>query len=501
MSQPSHARPGHARLGAAAILFGLAGCASRAAATPAQVSPAPSAIPPSTHSALAPRPGARGIGDPYYPELGNGGYEVEHYALALEVDMDTGTLEGTATLTANALHDLASFDLDLLGLEVESLAIDGASADFTQEGRELVIHPARPIASGTRFETRIAYGGLPVPAPDPALPFLPGVGWWRAPSGVHVMSECAGAASWFPCNDHPLDKATFEIRVTVPEPFVVAANGPLVEESRDGDAHTFVFRPRDPMATYLATVNIARFGVQEGRSPDGLPLRLYHPLDATEKELAEFARTGEILTFFAERFGPYPFECYGGVLSYEPLPGALETQTIPVYGRGADEGTLAHEMAHQWFGNSVSTKAWKDLWLNEGFASFAEFLWFEHTAGREAAEARARGTYAQLRERKVGPPHDPGVMRLFSGRVYARGSWVLHELRREVGEETFFAILRGWASEHRFGNASTQEFVAHAAKIAGRDLSAFFQGVLYDPVIPVVPEYEAAQQEAPSTGG
>jgi aminopeptidase N len=158
-------------------------------------------------------------------------------------------------------------------------------------------------------------------------------------------------------------------------------------------------------------------------------------------------------------------------------------------------------MAHQWFGNAVSASSWKDLWLSEGFAVFAEFLWFEHAAGKDAAEARLRDTYARLREHTVGSPHDPGVTQLFSGRTYGRGAWVLHELRREVGDETLFAILRGWVEAHRYGDASTEEFVAHCSAVAGRDLTAFFAGALYAPAIPVVPEYEPATPEPAAAGG
>jgi aminopeptidase N len=483
----------------ASILFvaELSACAARPAAAPEKVFAVCAGPVPET---AGPTAGSPGIGDPYYPELGNGGYEVQHYALDLALDMDTGRLAGTVALTANALQDLSSFDLDLRGLDVESVRVHAKPAAFERDGDELVITPDAPIPDGTSFDVEIRYAGVPELVPDPALPFLPGVGWFRGPSGVYVLSEVVGAHGWFPCNDHPRDKATFELRVTVSEPYVVAANGPLVEETADAGRRTFVFRPRDPMATYLVTVDVARFGVKEATTAADLPLRLYHPLDASEAELAAFARTGEMLAFFEERFGPYPFECYGAVLSYEPLPGALETQTIPVYGRGADEGTVAHELAHQWFGNSVSTTAWKDLWLNEGFATFAEFLWFEHVEGKAAAEARQRESYARLRERRVGPPADPGVERLFSSRIYARGAWVLHELRREVGDETLFAILRGWTAAHRYGNAGTTDFVALASSVAGRDLGAFFQGVLLDPVIPRVDAYEAAPDAAVPAG-
>ncbi len=469
----------------------LAGCgeALRSAQSEAQT--------PWAAKTVQPVPGAPGIGDPYYPLLGNGGYDVEHYDLVLAVDMDTGVLRGTATITALALVDLSSFNLDLHALEPESIEVNEASADFEHEDRELTVLPGEPLSAGTRFETRVVYGGVPELAPDPAIPILPGVGWVRSPSGIYVLSECTGAASWFPCNDHPLDKATFSFTVTVKEPYVVAANGTLVEERDLGTDRTFVFRPRDPMATYLATVNIAEFTVTRAQGPGGIPLSTYHPRDASEEELAHFARTGEMLAFFGECFGPYPFECFGAVISYEGLPGALETQTIPVYGRGCTEPVLAHEMAHQWFGDCVSPAAWKHMWLNEGFASYGEFLWFEHVNGKEAADARVKESYRRLRKGKVGPPADPGVEQVFTGRVYGRGSWVLHALRREVGDEVFFAILKRWVESHRFGNATTEEFVATCEEVSGRELDAFLEALLHDPLIPEIPEFEVEPEAEP----
>lgn len=434
--------------------------------------------------------GSTGLGDSYYPELGGGGFDVAHYDLDLDVDMATGVLEAVATIDATAEMPLDRFNLELAGLDVETIRVDGQDAEFERDGRELAIEPSARIASGATFQIEIAYGGVPEPAPDPGIPFIPGVGWFRMPSGVYVLSECIGAASWFPCNDHPLDKATFSIEVTVDKPFVVASNGLLVSEIDEGNARTYAWRASDPMATYLATVNIAEFDVTVSQGPGGMPVRLYAPTDSTAEELLEFERTVEILEFFTERFGPYPFECIGAVISYESLGGALETQTLPVYSRGSDEGTVAHELAHQWYGNSVSPASWQDLWLNEGFASYAEFLWFEHVNGAEAADERARAMYRATRDNEFAPPADPGREQLFGGSVYVRGSFALHCLRNEIGDELFFELLRSWADEKHDGHGSTDEFIAHAERIADRDLSALFEAVLFARVLPIDEAYE-----------
>jgi aminopeptidase N len=455
----------------------------------------------STARPVDPLPGAEGIGDPYYPGLGNGGYDVQHYELTLDVDMDSGLLDGFCKLRAVAEQDLSRFNLDLYALDVDGVTVDGLAAEFDHEERELRITPAAAIRAGSEFTVGVAYGGVPEVAPDAGVPFVAGVGWWRMKTGVYVVSECVGGASWMPCNDHPLDKATFGYTVSVRKPYVVAANGLLVEVKDHGDSRTYVWRARDPMATYLATVNIAEFELILEEGPHGMPLRTYHPTDVTEEELAAFERTPEMIEFFESRFGPYPFECFGAVISYESIGGALETQTLPVYSRGSSEGTVAHELAHQWFGDCVSPARWSDMWLNEGFATYAGWLWREHVGGAEAYAAQNLRTYDMLRRNEIGPPADPGVENLFSGRVYVRGAWVLHSLRREVGDEVFFQILRTWVESKHMGNGSTEDFLAHCDDVSGRDLAAMFQGVLFDPLVPVVPEYEEALRAGAEDGG
>ena len=484
-------------------LRGLSGGLALAALTACSAPLSAAAQEGSTARPLDPRPGAAEIGDPYYPGIGNGGYDVQHYELALHLELPAGSIRGTCELRCRALHDLSSFNLDLFGLAVESVTVDGAPAGFEREGRELVVRPRLPIASGTEVLVRVAYAGVPELCPDRSVGFLPGVGWWQRESGVYVMSQVAGAATWFPCNDHPRDKATFGLTVSVPEPFVAASNGRLVSETAAEGRRTFVWRAEDPLATYLACLAVARFDVVESEGPRGLPLRLYHPTDATEEELAPFARTAEMLAAFEERFGPYPFESCGAVLSYEELGGALETQTLPTYSRHADEATIAHELAHQWFGNCVSVDTWRDIWLSEGFASYAEWLWREHEGGHEELERAARRSYRYLRRRRVGAPYDPGVEHLFSGRTYGRGAFVLHMLRRELGDETFFGALRSWVERFHDASADTRAFVEHCEARAGRELDAFFDAWLYGEVLPEVEEYEAAepQEAVPGAGG
>ncbi|MEQ1894688.1 MAG: M1 family metallopeptidase, partial [Planctomycetota bacterium] len=356
---------------------------------------------------------------------------------------------------------------------------------------ELVVHAPQVLAAGARFTVTVAYEGEPGPRPDSAVPFLKGTGWQRLESGVYVMSECIGASGWFPCNDHPRDKATYSFRVSVEEPYTVAANGLLKEVLEEGERRTFVFDAPDPMATYLVTLNAAEFELIHASGPRGIPLTTYHPPGASEQELEPFRRQPEVLEFLESVFGPYPFVAAGAVIAHEGLPGALECQTIPVYGRGLPIEVVVHELAHQWYGDCVSPDLWRDMWLNEGFASYSEWLWTEHELGRAAYRSQAHDAYRELRARGVGSPFDPGVEAVFSGRVYTRGAMVLHGLRQEVGDETFFRILQSWPVAHRGGNASTAQFTSHAAVVAGRDLAPFFEAWLFAPVTPEIAEFES----------
>ncbi len=435
--------------------------------------------------------GSAGLGDPYYPLAGNGGYDVQHYDVGLRVGMDQGWIEGDVTIRAIASQPLRSFHLDLFELEVLSVQVNGDDSDFEHAGGELIVRPEHALTEGEEFRVRVTYQGHPQPVPDPAVLAmgLPGNGWLTLPSGTYVLSECIGAAGWMPCNNHPMDKATFAFEVDAPAVFSVAANGNPSVTVDDGDRRTHRFEMNHPMATYLATVNIAEFELRLDEGPGGIPLYHYYFPGATNLELLPFARTKEMMEHFIECFGPYPFDSYGGVLAAEDFNGALETQSLPVYSRDTHEDVVAHELAHMWFGDSVTPSQWKDIWLNEGFAVYATWLWREHLTGSEGLQARAETTYLMSLNFETGSPYDPGVDKLFGTAVYSRGALVLHALRSEVGDEAFFAILRGWATSRAGGTATTEDFIEHCEQTAGRDLGELFETWLYGALLPELPEY------------
>jgi aminopeptidase N len=442
-------------------------------------------------------PGADGIGDPDFPLLGNGGYDALHYTLDLTADIEARTISGTVTMTAVLTENVRTFNLDFASnFDISLVTLNGVAVDWDRKEHELVIVPVEaPLTAGEQIEVGVTYSGEPQPVYTIAMPVA--LGWLSYGTGVYVASEPDGAASWYPVNDHPLDKATYTFRITVPKPYVVAANGLLVETTDNGDTTTYLWQSRDPIASYLVTVDIDDFVVQTSEGPDGLPIRNYFPPDIAQQGAQIFAPTADMIAFFSETFGPYPFEAYGVVVADASLPFALETQTLTLFSRawlepggGMDE-LISHELSHQWFGDSVSVARWGDIWLNEGFATYASWLWFEHRDGPQALDVIVSETYRLLEQLSTDgglpPPGDPPAYDLFNISVYDWGAMTLHALRLQVGDEAFFRILRTYYDRYQYGNATTEDFVTVAEEISGQALSAFFERWLYGDTVPELP--------------
>ncbi|MEA2025048.1 MAG: M1 family metallopeptidase [Actinomycetota bacterium] len=460
---------------------------SVAVATTTTVAPTTTSIAPTTSAPFG--PGASGIGDSFYPGLGNGGYDVQHYDLDLTYEA-SGAVESDVVVTAVATQNLSGFNLDFVGWEITDLTVDGAEIDFRRDGGELVIGPAQ-ISSGDHFTVEISYHGTPTPMHSLAIPLE--IGWLTGLAGEQfVVAEPDAAHSWFPANDHPLDKATFSFAVTVPAGFMGAANGELMDVVESDTTTTYHWAMDAPMAPYLATVVIG-----EGWEivPDpistgvaGLPVRNVLPPDLVENAPAALAKTGEIITVLEEAFGPFPFDRYG-IAVVDGFPAALENQTLSVFGRTMFDAPFfeyvhVHELAHQWFGDSVSVAQWSDIWLNEGFATLSELLWVEHLYGAGAYREEVANRIEAARIAEYGPPGTPSPDDLFSGSVYQRGALVLVALRDEIGDDAFFETLRTYAGRYADDNATTDDFIALAEEISGRDLTDLFATWLYGEELP-----------------
>ena len=647
-----------------------------------------------------PRPGAPGIGDPYFPGDGNGGYDVRHYDLNLRYFPDTDRLQGIATIKAKATQALSAFNLDLNGLRVNAIRVDGRPATWRHLGDELTVTPRRALTKGSTFTVVIAYGGIPKVLDEPALGES---GVFPTPDGALIVGQPHVADTWFPVNDHPLDKATYQFKVTVPRGLEVVANGYLAGVKHHKSTSTWTWIETAPMASYLATATIGQFQLtsrrvngirywdaidptlfdqpkprtgkqyaisggddssykrlsreftvpptggrlsfwvtrdtepdwdfffvearqsgsdswttlpdanghteqstggscpywltihpflahyqtedhEEGCTPTGstgawhaasgssdgyeqwtVDLTAYagqkveialavagddsvayngvyvddvvgpngqgstsfeadgNPMDgwqasgppagspsnasdwrvatkaagpSTGDRAAEaLGRQPEIIQFLSGYLGRYPFGQAGGIVDNDPDIGfALENQTRPIYAKawfertGDNTSVVVHELAHQWTGDDLALSRWRDIWLNEGFATYMEWLWAEHQGDATAQEIfdslttniPADDEFWTLR---IG---DPGADHIFDGPVYARGAMTLHALRGQIGDAAFFRLLKRWTASQSSGNVDTAEFQALAERVSGQDLDDFFRVWLFTPTKPSV---------------
>jgi len=427
--------------------------------------------------------------DDYVPGHGDLSFDVLHYDLDLDYRVEGNQLTGRAELRAVAREDLEQLSLDLHGLRVTKVTVDGAPAPKYSTRRDrLVVWPRSEIGAGQEFNLVVSYSGTPTPVSDKVLG---PAGWEELTDGVIVAAQPHGAPSWFPCNDRPSDKASYRISVTTSSEYYVVANGTLLEQRRRSSATTWVYDQPEPMASYLATVQIGRYelwAIEATVSMYALvPSRLAAQYDDA------FGRQPEMLAAFVRMFGPYPFAGYTVVVTDDDLEIPLESQGLSTFGANhlaSDWATVrlvAHELSHQWFGNSLTAGAWKDIWLHEGFACYAEWLWSEE-AGDLTAHERALEHWGRLAELDQDLTlGDPGPGLMFDDRVYKRGALLLHAVRLTIGDDAFFALLRSWTQTHAGGTVSTEMFIDFAQAQSRLPLGSLFQAWLQEEELPDLP--------------
>ena len=435
--------------------------------------------------------GSDGSGDPFFPKAGNGGYDVSHYSLTLDYDQPANFLSGTAVIEATATQNLRRFNLDLRDFyAISNLTVNGAPAQFARPGaQEVAISPATPLDQGTPFTVQVEYAGKPKPIKDPDKSIE---GWIPTDDGAFVVNEPQGSPGWYPVNDSPRDKAIYDFAITVPAGRVAVANGRLISQTTEDGKTTWRWAEDSPMAPYLATATNGEF-LTESYSANGL--FMYDAVDPNTRRLRTdlpnpalaFERLDpqpEIIAFFSGLYGSYPFTSGGGIVDWAPDVGyALEAQTRANYHRIPLAGTVVHEISHQWFGNAVTPEVWPDIWLNEGFATFSEWIYTEMHGGPSAADTfdDVYATPADDEDLWFPAPadlHHPS--QLFHTPVYDRGAMTLQALREKVGDVHFFDILRTWYADNKYGNVTTAEFIELAEGISGQDLDQFFQVWLFE---------------------
>jgi aminopeptidase N len=437
-------------------------------------------------------PGTFGLptADPYLPGHGDPSWSAAHYTLDLDYDLAGNRLRGEAVIDAIAAEELTRVVLDLAGLDVTKLTVDGRPpAKYTARSNRLVVRLRSPIAAGSAFRLAVKYAGAPRPLIDK---HHGDAGWEELTDGVIVAGQPHGAPTWFPCNDRPDDKASYSITVTAAADYTVVANGELAQRKRGSSTVTWRYEQVEPMATYLATVQIGRYVERE--YPDApVPMRTLTPADADEECEAAFGRQPEMMAAFVEWFGPYPFPAYTAVVTADELEIPLESQALSTFGRNFCSEDwhavrlVAHELAHQWFGNSVTLARWRDIWLHEGFACYCEWLWSEASGG-DTADQWARHHHGRLSELDQDLVlDDPGPELMFDDRLYKRGALTLHALRLTVGDDAFFDLLQGWVAEHTGGSVTTEEFREFAADRSEADLEELFDAWLTRTELPDLP--------------
>ena len=426
--------------------------------------------------------------DPYLPTAGNFGYRVSRYELELEYKVAINRLAGTATVTTVTLAELQTFSLDLSSaLSVAKVTVNGKRPKHFRTDRDkLHITLADRLPAGAAMTVAVRYSGTPRPKRTP----WGEVGFEELTEGALVAGQPNGASSWFPCDDHPSAKASFRIQIATESAYLTLANGKLLSRRARAGMTTWTYEQSEPTSTYLITLQIGPY-TRRRMAKNGVEIFSVLP-DRLRREFDhDFGRQPQMMKLFVKLFGPYPLaDGYTVVVTDDDLEIPLEAQGISIFGanhcdgRRGSERLVAHELAHQWFGNSVTAQRWRHIWLHEGFACYAEWLWSDH-CGERSADDWARHYHRRL----VDSPQDlvladPGPQDMFDDRVYKRGALALHTLRRRIGDDSFFALLREWTSRYRHASVVTDDFIALAAQYTEDSLRPLWAAWLYSAEVP-----------------
>lgn len=446
--------------------------------------PPPSLAPISAPLTVA-HPENLSAGDSYAPELGNQGYDVQTYDLTLSLDPSITFIDGAVHIEALSTQNaLTQVSLDLIGFQIDTLAVNDIPANYLRQGSKLVIALPQALNSGDPFSLNIEWSGAPDQTPSIYAPFEPYIGMHFVPesNSLYTLAEPDGARFWFPTNGHPRDKALFTFDITVPQGLTAVANGTLdqIQEGVPSDylasgiGDRFLWSHKYPMAPYLATINVAEYVHIEDVSPNGVPLQYF----IFPEDLEQFNRIsgdmGEMIDWMSDMFGEYPFESFGFV-TIDGAGASLETQTMVILSNQMlREMVLAHELAHMWFGDVVALERWGDMWRNEGFATYFGHLWEDRDNVEDFELKLASFEQIVNDNNSQYPINNPPPGKLFGSDSYLKGALMVAELRQTLGDDAFFTALQHYFELYRYEDATHDQFQDALEESSGQSLDAFF---------------------------
>lgn len=452
------------------------------------------------------KPVGRNPGDSYndiIKEIGNGGYDAKHYTVRVAPDFEKETILGLSSMKAEATQDLDSFSLDFLPFPYLAVEVNGEAATYKHDKNELNVTPKKPIKDGEEFDVDVLYQGAPHEVKESFVFDLP-FGMRFVEGALVTISEPRSTRGWFPCNDHPSDKATFDFELGVPLGYEAHASGLQQSEKHieGGNARQLDFSPKDPMAPYVVALNAFKsedFESWTQVSSRGVPIENSVPIDSNQSAKDTLNKTPQILDFLESFLGDYPFEVLGNHNFKKLFGGAFEAQTRNVYTQRTMESqrvdlegpvihfpteVVAHETAHQWFGDSVSIGRWRDIWMKEAFATYFGAAYAAHDFGVDLDQHMST-RYERARNRVSGYiPGDPETQKMYSGDAYNLMAGGVHALRKELGDGDFKKVLKTFLTDYAGDSAEITDFVATCEETTGKDLKAFFNKWVYAEHLP-----------------
>lgn len=424
--------------------------------------------------------------DSLYPDVGDPGVDALHYDLTLDWDPEASVLTGQEVLTFRAAATAEEFRLDLgEPLEVGDVTLDGEPVEADHEGKDLVVHA--PVEEDGRYELALSYAGTPVLADAPTTRSdFDTIGWTITDSGeTWTMQEPFGAYTWYAVNDQPSDKALYDFTVTVPAPWTGVANGELVSRTEDGGVTETQWHLAEPAASYLVTLATGEFTMTEDASASGVPITYWTPAD--QPEMIDALRAAPAgMDWLEDLLGPYPFDTLG-ILVVDSESG-METQTMITLGDTeytTSPDVIVHEMAHHWYGDQVTPRDWRDVWMNEGMAMYLQGAWTADDQGIGVADVMdSWAGYERDYRAASGPPGDFDPAEFGESNVYYGPALMWQELREQIGDEAFWDVVRAWPAERDNGNADREDYLAWIEDRTGEELTDFFDAWLLGETTP-----------------